>query len=223
MKKLPSIFLAVGLAANITNLQASVSTPSAEQPPKAAKPVLYRGLYLERKGKPLFAPCAGGQLRVDDTPAQHDLAYEYAQQPGTKNKRLYAEVRAVRNGRALQVVELRRAYGADGPGCREDLRPIILVAEGNEPPWRVRIDDKGLHFRKSDEKPMPPVEVRAQEPRKDELSYEADTPQGLLRVFVKPELCRDKQTGARYAYRARVELEGKILFGCAYFGELARN
>ena len=119
---------------------------------------------------------------------------------------------------ALRITEFLRAEG-EGFGCRLELGDVLFVANGNEPFWRLRVKDDGIFMRTMDA----PDEIvfAAAEPSEyaGRVTYYGRNNQDQeIRVTLERRRCIDSMSGARYAWAATVDLDGRRLAGCAAEG-----
>jgi uncharacterized membrane protein len=118
---------------------------------------------------------------------------------------------------ALRITELLRAEN-EGFGCRLDLGGVLFVASGNEPSWRVQIREDGISMRSMDA----PEEAVFAAPRKRGqaplVGFESDGRDTTIRVTLEQRRCVDTMSGARFAWAATVDVDGRQLTGCAAEG-----
>ena len=118
---------------------------------------------------------------------------------------------------ALRITELLRAEN-EGFGCRLDLARMLFIASGNEPFWRLQIREDGLSLRRMDspdETVFPAPEVQAQPAL---VTYESGHAESRIQVVLEKRRCIDTMSGARYAWKAQVDIDGQRLAGCAVEG-----
>jgi uncharacterized membrane protein len=121
-------------------------------------------------------------------------------------------------GAALRIVEFLRAEN-EGFGCRLDLDGVLFVASGNEPFWRLQVREDGISLRSMDV----PEEVEFGAPETSEyadlVTYHSSNSRGTeIRITLQQGRCVDTMSGARYAWTASVDIDGKRLTGCAAEG-----
>lgn len=118
---------------------------------------------------------------------------------------------------ALWITDLVRAEN-EGFGCRLDLEEVLFVASGNEPFWRLQIREDGVVMRSMDA----PDEICFPAPRSSgqppSVVYQVQGQDSALRISLEQRRCVDSMSGARYAWAATVEIDGKRLTGCAAEG-----
>ena len=120
-------------------------------------------------------------------------------------------------GEALRITELLRAEN-EGFGCRLDLSGVLFVASGNEPFWRLQIRDDGMLMRSMG---LPAERVFAAPDRREQagrIAFESGGPDSGIRVVLENRRCVDSMSGARYAWAATVDVDGRQLKGCAAEG-----
>ena len=118
---------------------------------------------------------------------------------------------------ALQVTELLRAEN-EGFGCRLALDGMLFVASGNEPSWRVQVREEGMTLRTMD---TPGEAVFAAPKRRERaplVSFESGGGDSAIRVTLQQRRCVDTMSGARFAWAATVDIDGRQLTGCAAEG-----
>ena len=119
--------------------------------------------------------------------------------------------------KALRVTELIRAEN-EGFGCRLELNDMLFIASGNEPSWRVQIRDEAVSMRSIDA----PVEIEFRAPRMSgqppHVVFEAAGPESGIRISLERRRCIDTMSGARYAWAADIDIDGRHLEGCAAEG-----
>ena len=118
---------------------------------------------------------------------------------------------------ALRITELVRAEN-EGFGCRLELKGLLFVASGNEPFWRLQIREDGFSMRSMDvpgEIEFPAPRMNGQPPR---VVFEAQGPESVITVLLERHRCIDTMSGARYAWAAAIDIDGRHLEGCAAEG-----
>ena len=120
-------------------------------------------------------------------------------------------------GEALRITELMRAEN-EGPGCRLELDGVSFIASGNEPFWHLQIRDDGILMRSMgspDEIIFPAPERRGQPPL---ITFNSDGPDAAIQITLEQRRCIDTMSGARFAWAATVDVDGRRLSGCAAEG-----
>lgn len=175
-----------------------------------------------------FTECAGGREGWVINDSGDELVKVYEELTSAPYQRMFVEVRgewveAPEEGfgaefaKALRVTELIRAEN-EGFGCRQDLVGVLFIASGNEPSWQLRIRQDGIAMRSMDapgETEFPAPQMRGQPPL---ITIETDGSGSKLRISLEQRRCVDTMSGARYAWAATVELDGRQLDGCAAEG-----
>jgi uncharacterized membrane protein len=118
---------------------------------------------------------------------------------------------------ALRITEFLRAEN-EGFGCRLDLAGVLFIASGNEPSWRLQIRNDGMTLRSMD---APGERLFAAPDRRQQagqLAFESGGPGSGIRVTLEQRRCIDSMSGARYAWAATVDVDGRQLAGCAAEG-----
>ena len=120
-------------------------------------------------------------------------------------------------GQALRITELLRAEN-EGFGCRLELDGVLFVASGNEPSWRLQVREDGISMRTMD---APEEAVYAAPTKLGQaplVSFESDGRDATIRVTLQQRRCVDTMSGARFAWAATVDIDGRQLEGCAAEG-----
>jgi uncharacterized membrane protein len=189
--------------------------------PDVLAQTIWRGNFLAGKQGLQMSPCRSGErLAVEDrTPGREleSLYKELAQRPG---RAIFIEVGGTREKSTLIAERVHRAH-AEGPGCREDLQEIRLRALGSEPFWSLEARADAMLFRRLGVHEAMRFPVGALERRGDEFVYEGASEKSVLRVVVREARCRDIMSGAYFTLVIQLELDGKQLTGCAYWGDAA--
>jgi uncharacterized membrane protein len=119
---------------------------------------------------------------------------------------------------ALRITELLRAEN-EGFGCRLELDGVLFVASGNEPFWRLQVREDGVSLRLMEA----PEEVVFAAPERSEYAgfvtyHSRGSRNAKLRITLERRRCIDSMSGARYAWTAAVDIDGRHLAGCAAEG-----
>jgi uncharacterized membrane protein len=118
---------------------------------------------------------------------------------------------------SLTISELLRAEG-EGFGCRLDLDGVLYIASGNEPSWRLVVRDEGMTLQTM----ASSGETEFASPRRSgddaTVIFDADSPDGSIRITLERQRCVDSMSGARLSFTASVEIDGRRLQGCALQG-----
>ena len=118
---------------------------------------------------------------------------------------------------ALRITELLRAEN-EGFGCRLELDGVLFVAAGNEPSWRLQVREDGMSLRSMgapEEAVFAAPNRRGQAPL---VTFESDGRDTTIRVTLEQRRCVDTMSGARFAWAATVDVDGRQLTGCAAEG-----
>ena len=118
---------------------------------------------------------------------------------------------------ALRITELLRAEN-EGFGCRLDLAGVHFVASGNEPFWRLQIRDDSMSLRLMDSPEETVFPAPAKQVQPTLVTYDSEDGQSGIQVVLEMRRCVDTMSGARYAWSAIVDIDGKRLAGCAAEG-----
>lgn len=118
---------------------------------------------------------------------------------------------------ALRITELLRAEN-EGFGCRLELDGVLFVASGNEPSWRLQVRDDGMYLRSMGAPQEAVFAAPKQHGQAPLVTFESDGPDAGIRVTLEQRRCVDTMSGARFAWAATVDVDGKQLTGCAAEG-----
>lgn len=120
-------------------------------------------------------------------------------------------------GEALRITELLRAEN-EGFGCRLDLDGVLFVASGNEPSWRLQVRKDSVSLRSMEspgEAVFPEPDKSGQAPL---VTFTSDGADSAVQVVLEERRCIDTMSGARFAWAATVDIDGRRLTGCAAEG-----
>jgi len=199
----------------------------------AAGPIeqVLRGRVVLGRDLRSFVPCEDGEVAwvVDETPGA-DLGEVYRALATPPDSPIFVEVRGHYGpppdrgpgsdyASQLTVSELRRA-APEGPGCGEDIRAFEFRALGNEPFWSVRVAEEGIALTRIGESSPIRFPFVAPEHGADVVTYSSVTelPHHEISLELRRERCTDTMSGARFAYSARLRVDGREMTGCAYEG-----
>ena len=118
---------------------------------------------------------------------------------------------------ALRITEFLRAEN-EGFGCRLDLAGVLFIASGNEPFWRLQVREDGIFMRSMDspdEVVFPAPQKRGEAPL---ITFTSDGAVSTIQVVLEERRCIDTMSGARFAWTATVDIDGRRLTGCAAEG-----
>ena len=118
------------------------------------------------------------------------------------------------------VTQVRRAAD-EGHGCEEDLRGIEFRARGSEPSWYVTVSESGIAF--SEEvirEEFPYVHAGVSPGRYVYYATTQGPEQHAIAAAFEEDTCYDCMSGERFAYTAKVVLDGHRYTGCARLGFL---
>jgi putative lipoprotein len=124
----------------------------------------------------------------------------------------------------LTAVELRFA-ARETRGCTDDIESVFFRAQGNEPFWNLEIHAEGIRVQQMGYEVLDfPVELgehRLEQVAGNVQVYhaEVDTTHAL-HLRLERRSCRDSTAGTYHHFTAELELEGRVLYGCARAGAL---
>jgi uncharacterized membrane protein len=207
-----SISLVIGLAAMVCAADgARADEPSA----------LWRGNFALGRHGAEMSPCfSGSRIEVDDATPGGLLSALYRELASRPGKPIFVEFSGTRTAGRVRAEALHRA-SRDGPGCRENVSALRLVALGSDPLWRLESGADGVRLYRAGagSRDFPP---RALASRGAEFVYEGANASSVLRLTVTPGGCRDRLSNAFFDHSAEVRLDGETLRGCTYRGDLER-
>jgi uncharacterized membrane protein len=175
-----------------------------------------------------FSECGEGRSGWVVNETGDELVEVYEELTSTPYQPMFVEVRGTWSAapeegfgadyaESLTITELLRAEG-EGFGCRLDLDGVLYIANGNEPSWRLVLREDQMTLRTM----TSPDTTEFALPRKsvDDATeiFDADGPEGAIRVALERRRCTDSMSGARFAFAALVEVAGRRLHGCALQG-----
>lgn len=196
---------------------------AASPPPHEASPVVVRGTLAKTEAGFALTPCGSREtpLRLEGTLA--DVESAWASLGGTGREALAAEIRGVPSGDgALRVTDLVRARSRRDLGCDVPVFDGDYVASGNEPFWSVEVRHDAIVF-KSPEIPKgrsyPYSVVPSTGDGTVEFATKIDAPAvSTLSLRIRSGRCVDSMSGEVRSFKARAEIDGKALEGCAAAG-----
>ncbi len=122
----------------------------------------------------------------------------------------------------LTASELRFA-ARETRACADDLEGVFFRAQGNEPSWHLEIHAKGIRVQQMGygalDFPVDLGKYRLDTVGENAQSYRAeiDSTHALyLRLEHQP--CRDSMSDSYYHFTAELELDGRVMHGCARGG-----
>ena len=176
-----------------------------------------------------FAECDTGREAWVLNESGDELTAVYDELTAAPYQPMFVEVRGIWEevpsggfgadyGGVLRITELLRAEN-EGFGCLLDLDSVLFVASGNEPFWRLQVRKDGVSLRSMGATD----EVVFAAPVRSEfaglVTYYSSTDRDVeIRVTLEQRRCIDSMSGARYAWAATVDIDGKRLAGCAAEG-----
>lgn len=124
----------------------------------------------------------------------------------------------------LTATELRFA-ARETRGCADDVSGEFFRAQGNEPFWNLQGHAEGIRVQQMGyealEFPIDLAKHRTLESTKNTQVYHAeiDTTHAL-HLRLERQSCRDSMAGSYYHLTAELQLDGRVLHGCARKGDL---
>ena len=195
------------------------------QLPKGSR---FRGHLVWGHESRSFTECGGEREGWVINQAGEELVAVYNELTTTPYQPMFVEVRGdwvapptegfgAAYGEALQVTQMMRAEN-EGFGCRLELDGILFVASGNEPSWRVQVREDGIALRSMDVPEEVLFAAPKQRGRPPLVSFESGSGDSMIRITLEQRRCVDAMSGARFAWAATVDIDGRRLTGCAAEG-----
>jgi putative lipoprotein len=165
---------------------------------------------------------------------QDDQAFDdtYAKLAGEPGTLLFVELRGERVAspqgtvipasfkQAFIVEELLYAgVPSEGGGCAAPAPAYRALARGNEPFWSVEIDREQMLLRQPDEPAPSKYSVQETQDAEGSVTYRGASGDKALEITVTNNPCSDSMSGEYFAYTADLNLQGRVLRGCARIGE----
>lgn len=196
-----------------------------EVEPRASR---FRGHLVWGHESRSFTECGGEREGWVINDAGDELVEVYEELTATPYQPMFVEVRGTweaapregfgaEYGEALRITELLRAEN-EGFGCRLELDGVSFIANGNEPFWRLQIRDDGISMRSMglpDDVIFPSPGRHGQPPH---ITFNSDGPVAAIQITLEERRCIDTMSGARFAWAATVDVDGRRLSGCAAEG-----
>ena len=169
----------------------------------------------------MLSTCQGSRLvELLDTgatglPDDAELLYD-------DDQPLFADVRGRLISRAdgssqLQLTQVYRlqskAHGCD-TGAFDRL---TLRALGHEPGWSVSVTSQGMLVERAAQEPLAVPYLQEQLPG-GQTSFSSEANRQRLDLWVAPQRCIDRTSGAVFHLAAELRLDDQTLRGCAYYG-----
>lgn len=184
----------------------------------------FRGHLVWGRESGFFTECGGEREGRAINEAGDELVDVYNELTTAAGQPIFVEVRgeweaAPRNGydEALRITELLRAEN-EGFGCRLGLDDVLFVASGNEPSWRLQVREEGLSLRSMAAPEEAVFAAPKQHGQAPLVSFESEGRDARIRVTLEQRRCVDTMSGARFAWAATVDIDGRQLTGCAAEG-----
>ncbi len=207
------ITLGVGFAALL-----ALTSVSAEEVSSS----LWRGNFAIGRHGAEMSPCfSGSRIEIEDATTSGLLTALYRELASRPGKPIFVEFSGTRAAGRVRAEALHRA-SRDGPGCRENVSAVRLVALGTDPLWRLESRAEGMRLYQAGVGAPREFPARAFASRGAEFVYEGASASSVLKLRVIPGACRDRLSNAFFDHVAEVELDAERLSGCAYWGELER-
>jgi uncharacterized membrane protein len=175
-----------------------------------------------------FTECGGDEESWVINESGEELIEVYEELTSTPYQPMFVEVRGewvdpptdgfgAEYAEALRITDLVRAEN-EGFGCRLDLEDVLFVASGNEPSWRLQIREDGISMRSMDVPGESVFSAPRTQAKASRVVFEAEGPESVITVRLERRRCIDTMSGARYAWAAAIDIDGRHLEGCAAEG-----
>ncbi len=117
----------------------------------------------------------------------------------------------------IEVSRLYRLQG-EGHGCDDlNFSRLLLRASGHEPEWNINVSDQGLVLERMGQPALALPYVEEQLP--DGRFFISTAANGLnLSLWLHSTQCTDSMSGAIQHLSAELQIDDKVMRGCAAFG-----
>jgi len=219
MKHLSLAFIAAALSFAVK--AAPTASENPQTPPgdsalaAAATPRLAYGLLMKHGEKLVFAPCRDRSYAlVEDVSAGRQVTRGLDLAGVADGRKYYVELFAVLEGGTLRAsgLNLARAEGrCQKPGGTDE----AWLASGNEPGWVLAAGGDRVSLKRQGEAELT-LAYRPFERRDNLATYAARGEAGALEIRFERALCRDGMADAVTGWTASLNVDGKVLQGCAW-------
>lgn len=204
------LFVAFALCATGVGLADESAAPSVPVQPKLAY-----GQMARMGDKLVFAPCRDrSYTMLEDVSPGGTLTHSLEQIGLAEGKKLYVELWAVLEGGALRASGLNMAQ-QEGRCQQPGLGEESWRATGSDPAWLLALGTEKAVLKRPEQPDalLPMADVNAADGGAQMVTSDATH---RLSLTFSPELCHDQARAAIYGWRAQVDLDGKVLNGCAW-------
>jgi uncharacterized membrane protein len=178
-----------------------------------------------------FKLCGAEESIWVEDRTEEDLWGIYREMAGFPNRPVYMIVRGelqpsppsgfgAHYSQQLLIFDLRHA-ATESAGCFDDLSRLEFRASGNEPFWSLEISQRGLAFSEMGQEGRTLFPYAAPSSTNGRLVYQSrtggNTPRSIG-VSLDERPCNDTMADARFSFSATVEIDGRVLNGCALEG-----
>ena len=197
-------------ALRVTDLPENSAPPTVPAAPKLAY-----GVLMQHQEKLVFSPCRDrSYVLVEDVSPRRVLTGHFAEMGLPRGQRLYVElIGIVENGKLLASdFNMLRVEGrCQMPGGREE----SWRAAGNDPAWALVLGAEYVQVQRFGQ-PELALPFSGIEGEGNVRQFSASGDWGRLSLRFDKQSCLDGAAQARFAWSARVELNGELLQGCAW-------
>ena len=201
-----------------------VFIPEPAQPASAATTSRLQGTASLDNDQLLFTPCKEQRkfLLTGDQAAElsqqvSELAHSRLPLFADLNGDMQANKSKQLDGQ-IEVSRLYRLQSEEGRGCDDlNFARLLLRANGHEPEWNINVSSQGLVLERMGQPALPLPYLEEQMP--DGRFFLATEANGMtLTLWLNPTQCTDSMTGAIQHLSAELQINDKVMRGCAAFG-----
>lgn len=180
-------------------------------------------------GQLLFKPCSEARRFVVNDAAGTGILQEAANLAAGPKDTLFADLRgrlagsrAANSDGQLDVTRLYRVEASASACTDPNFKQLTLRAAGHEPDWDVKASGKGMVINRAGKDPLPLPYLEEQMPGGG-LSLSSEANGQRVELWVAPQRCSERGSGAMRHLRAELRIDGQTLQGCAYYGGARDN
>ncbi|MDF0731228.1 hypothetical protein P0Y43_10870 [Pseudomonas entomophila] len=180
-------------------------------------------------GQLLFKPCSEARRFVIKDAAGTGVLQEAANLADSPKDILFADLRGRLSGSKqagsdgqLDVSRLYRVESSSQACADPNFKQLTLRAAGHGPEWDIKASGKGMVINREGKEPLPLPFLEEQLPGGG-LSLTSEANNQRVELWVAPQRCIDRTTGAMRHLSAELRIDGQTLQGCAYYGGARGN
>ena len=180
-------------------------------------------------GQLLFKPCSEARRFVVKDAAGTGVLQEAASLADNAQDKLFADLRGrLVGGQQANTdgqLDVSRLYRLE-PSARScedpNFKQLTLRAAGQGPAWDVKASGKGMVINREGKEPLPLPFLEEQMPGGG-LSLTSEANGQRVELWIAPQRCVERSTGAIRHLSAELRIDGQTLQGCAYYGGARDN